>query len=927
MNKQNFVANYLQCNPNVNLFFVTETWMKPEFDDSIICPKDFNVYRADRVHTKGGGVLVLFKKGLHVTHVTSLTQSTDEFELLCVDLFVDTNKLRFICVYLPPAFASDLGVVKKVCKTISNLSNSSRKIFILGDFNLPNINWETLEEGNDSEIDPVKAHEYFVHFCLKNCLQQFVTEATHTKGNILDILLCNPPSRDLLLNVDVNPPLSTTCDHNLVSFSIRASRTSVDNASEYPNFRKGNYERININLGRLNWNSLLPTDMDIQSSYNSFISSLQVSIHENIPVVKPRKYKNKIPGHLKALLRDKTKLYRQSKLDSTLKYAYRKKSKEYDAAVLKWNDETESKICNSPSQNKFYSFINSRLNSKPSFPPLFDENGHLIFTDVDKVNTFNKYFQKVFTKDDRRPPQLSKKKTGTMPSFTITEDDVATAVKNMKDKLSRTPEDIPIYFIKRTLSSYLPFLVSMYNKILQTSVIPTQWKTSLITPVHKKGDRCSPKNYRPISLTSTFSRIFESILYSKILDHLFKNNLLSPHQFGFLPLRSSCSQLLSCISSWFHSLSQDKPTHIIYTDISKAFDSVSHSKLLLVLKSYGINSSVISWIKNFLSERSQQVVINSEVSSPLAVFSGVPQGSIIGPLMFLIYINDIAEFSSSLGENGGVSLFADDTKIFSPDPNKLQTVLDQMNSWLSSRQLDLAPHKCYSLTTCISSRKPQAKPSFSINNCTISPAPKMKDLGITVSCDLKWNHHVKNIAKNASFASHQLLKSIRTRNIWTLIKLYKTYIRPKLEYNTPVWSSNKDIKKIEGVQVRFTKYIFRRCGIPFTSYEDRLYKLNLKSLKHRRIIYDLLLTYKIINGLSDMKFSDFFVFRSTQYNLRGNPNKINTIFKQNSDQWRSSFFNRAVKYWNALPENVASSSSLQIFKSKIRSINLDSLTK
>ena len=295
--------------------------------------------------------------------------------------------------------------------------------------------------------------------------------------------------------------------------------------------------------------------------------------------------------------------------------------------------------------------------------------------------------------------------------------------------------------------------------------------------------------------------------------------------------------------------------------------------------------------------------------------------------MFLIYINDIAEFSSSLGENGGVSLFADDTKIFSPDPNKLQTVLDQMNSWLSSRQLDLAPHKCYSLTTCISSRKPQAKPSFSINNCTISPAPKMKDLGITVSCDLKWNHHVKNIAKNASFASHQLLKSIRTRNIWTLIKLYKTYIRPKLEYNTPVWSSNKDIKKIEGVQVRFTKYIFRRCGIPFTSYEDRLYKLNLKSLKHRRIIYDLLLTYKIINGLSDMKFSDFFVFRSTQYNLRGNPNKINTIFKQNSDQWRSSFFNRAVKYWNALPENVASSSSLQIFKSKIRSINLDSLTK
>ena len=205
----------------------------------------------------------------------------------------------------------------------------------------------------------------------------------------------------------------------------------------------------------------------------------------------------------------------------------------------------------------------------------------------------------------------------------------------------------------------------------------------------------------------------------------------------------------------------------------------------------------------------------------------------------------------------------------------------------------------------------------------------MKDLGITISSDLKWCNHVKNVVKNASFASHQLLKSIRTKNIWTLLKLYKTYIRPKLEFNTPVWCPylNKDVDKIEGVQGRITKYIFLRCGTPFSSYEDRIFKLNLKSLKQRRIIYDLIQIYKIINNLSDLTFSDFFVYRPMKYNLRGNSVKIDTNFKHNSDEWRSSFFNRVVKYWNSLPDSVASSSSLQIFKTKIKTIDLDILTK
>ena len=182
-----------------------------------------------------------------------------------------------------------------------------------------------LDEGNDPEKNHVKPHEYFVQFCLKNCLRQFVTEATHVKGNILDVLLCNPSTRDLLLSVDVKPPLSTSCDHNLVSFSIRTAYTNTNKANAYPNYRKGDYESINNSLGAMNWENLLETDVSVQSSYNSFVASLQTSINENIPIVQPRKSKEKIPRHLKTLLKEKIKLYRQSKSDSSLKSIYKKK--------------------------------------------------------------------------------------------------------------------------------------------------------------------------------------------------------------------------------------------------------------------------------------------------------------------------------------------------------------------------------------------------------------------------------------------------------------------------------------------------------------------------------------------------------------------------------------------------------------------------
>ena len=221
------------------------------------------------------------------------------------------------------------------------------------------------------------------------------------------------------------------------------------------------------------------------------------------------------------------------------------------------------------------------------------------------------------------------------------------------------------------------------------------------------------------------------------------------------------------------------------------------------------------------------------------MYSGVPQGSVIGPLLFIIFINNIVTCVAD--SNVGISMFADDTKLFSTCPTELQSSIDSGTSWLLNHKLKLANHKCHILN--IRKQHVSNHSQFTIENDTVQSKPAIKDLGVYVSHDLKWASHINYVYNNAAQYSYQILKTFRSKNIWTYKKLLLTYIRPKLEYNTPVWSPylKKDVDKIERVQRYFTKQIFFRCNVPFNSYQDRLYKLNIKSLQHRRIKFDLII--------------------------------------------------------------------------------------
>ena len=408
-----------------------------------------------------------------------------------------------------------------------------------------------------------------------------------------------------------------------------------------------------------------------------------------------------------------------------------------------------------------------------------------------------------------------------------------------------------------------------------------------------------------------------------MLEHMYFHNLLSENQFGFLPQHSACSQLLCVLNIWFRAFENNESTDIIYTDIAKTFDSVCHNKLITVLSAYGFRGKILTWIKSFLSNRLQYVSINNQCSTPLLVISGVPQGSILGPLLFVVYINDIVDITPLSNSHNGLYLYADDAKRFDIGSNfvNLQAAVDKLSTWLQKRLLDLAASKCDHL--CVTHARLTAPDnSFYIGRHKIRNVSFVKDLGIFIGKDLKFSYHINCILRSASLCTYQILRSFSTKNVWILLQAFMCYVRPKLEYCTCVWNLylKNDILLLESIQKRFTRDICIRCNIPFASYLDRLHILGIKSLEYRRVEFDLILMYKICYHLSDLHFDNYFVFRDAGYNLRHHSLSVQTLQQCKHNQYQHLFFNRIVNIWNRLPDDVVIASSLSFLSTISRTL-------
>ena len=356
------------------------------------------------------------------------------------------------------------------------------------------------------------------------------------------------------------------------------------------------------------------------------------------------------------------------------------------------------------------------------------------------------------------------------------------------------------------------------------------------------------------------------------------------------------------------------PTDAIYLDLSKAFDTVPHKKLIHKLKGYGIGGHILDWITDFLSDRSQYVSVNGTSSSETPVTSGVPQGSVLGPILFIYYINDMPDVVDNF-----IKIFADDAKtsndIKSVDDSAcLQTSLDKLSSWTDDWGVNFNCGKCGVMHL----GKNNPKHKYTINGTPLNETVLEKDLGVWVDPLLNFEEHINKTVKKARQISGLIIRTISFKSKDIMIPLYKSLVRPILEYGNAVWSPylKKNKLLIEGVQRRFTKCI---VGVKDMEYEDRLKFLNLPSLEYRRLRGDLIETFKLCRGFYDPVSTSSLFELNSLVNTRTNGFKLTKI-NTNLDQFKYFFTNRIVNAWNGLPSGVVHAESVNSFKNAIDKI-------
>jgi hypothetical protein len=918
-NKLHYLHNLLE-NCNLDIILITETWLNKNTPDSLLLNgKNFKIYRNDR-NSKGGGSLILVRNNIHSLQ-THLNIPIDllNTEITCVDVFASSieQKIRFACIYHPPCAAISILKTKALCKLIYKITSTCDSTCIIaGDFNLPLINWSIPISFGDS------SHDLFVETCSANALTQLVSGNTRL-NNLLDLILTNNSKN--VFNIETIAPFTSTCDHCMIIFNCNLEKYKPYKKTIKYNFFKADYNSIISDLQNVNWYLLAKQNQDVETFWQTICNFLNLSISSHVPLTFNKK-NNIQPLAIRKLASKKRTLYRDYKRTGNTSALVKFKicSRLYDAEVHKNCISREKDLVVKSNIAKFYSFVNKKSKCYNSVAPLLQTDGSLITDDCEKSQLLNNFFGSVFVTDNGIAPVIDlPKHTNSLSNIIFSYNSVVSHLQKLPPKSSKSPDGYPAIFLKSIANVIaIPFSI-LFEMSMSKNVIPRIWKTAIICPIFKKGNPSLSTNYRPISMTCIVCKIMESIITESVTSYLLLNNFISVHQYGFLKRRSTCTQMLTTLNEWTTAVNNKKIVDIIYIDFEKAFDTVSHSKLLFKLRCYGIKYELLNWVTNFLTNRSQRVCINDSYSNSIHVKSGIPQGTVLGPILFLIFINDI---TSCIEGDCGIKLFADDSKLYQArkDGNNINLVntLKRISEWSNNCQLNISTKKCFHLRY---GKILLPEHSYLLDIDTpIESIDSIQDIGIFISSDMKFSKHCSHIASKASSCAYLLLKSFISNDSQLLIRAYKVYIRPILESCTPVWNPYllKDIRRVEKVQKNYTRIICKRCCIPYKDYASRLDIFNLDSLECRRIKFDLLMTYKIMHNLVDLPSSEFFTLAPTHYSTRCHSQKLSSRNNYINDIRRFFFSERVTKIWNSLPDYVVYSSSLSIFKSNLKTCNI-----
>ncbi len=693
------------------------------------------------------------------------------------------------------------------------------------------------------------------------------------------------------------------------------------------NFRLANFEGLRKYLKEIDWELERETSHDhdseppnIDSYYDKFLNILHSGQDTFIPVRKNRNIKNDPPWmneRIKFLIGRQKGIYRKIKRgDENLRNEYNQIKREVKKYIRRAKRQLEIKAAKEAKTNPKVFYNLYKTQSKDRIGPLKNVDGQITSANDEMGMIFNQFFSSVFTDEileqvPMAPLMFNELHNNGLTDILVSKEEVINEVHCLKKHKSPGPDEVFARTLKECSKEVSEQLTNIFNKSLELGEVPETWKQANVVPIYKnKGDRSLASNYRPISLTSTVGKLLESIIAKHIRKHLDRYGLINESQHGFTKGRSCLTNLLSFYSEVYKAVDNGKAYDIIYLDFSKAFDRVPHERLIRKVEAHGIRGNISKWIKAWLTGRRQRVSINGTKSEWADVKSGVPQGSVLGPLLFIIYINDLdTEINSRL------SKFADDTKIgraihSDDDANALQRDLDNLCEWTDKWQMRFNTEKC----KVINVGRTNDNNNYKLVNDTISHSSCERDLGVMVTKDLKPRQQCIKVRNKANRILGFISRSVSNRTDKVILQLYLALVRPHLDYAVQFWcpAYKMDIHSLESVQRRMTKMIHSIRNLP---YEERLKRLNLHSLERRRVRGDLIEVYKWMTGINKGDIGSILIVNQ-ENRTRNNGFKLDK-FKFKREIGKNWFGNRVVDEWNKLPNEIITAKTVSSFKNRL----------
>lgn len=899
---------------------ISETWLTNE-TANLIKLNNYNFVYKNRTNKRGGGVGMFIKQDVKYIENDDSIFDDDDIDMLCVDIEEQSTSpgktLKVIAIYRPPNYKFEFFINK--IELILNHLKPSDNTLIIGDLNV-----NLLDNNSNNSKD-------FQNLLFSHCYSPLInlpTRITSNTSSLIDNIFTN-----LHQYCESGIIVSDFSDHFPVYAIIENFKTvSIDDQISKRKINKMTTFLIKEALSIETWQSVI-NEHNIDVACSKFYKILNEILDKYAPL-RPQKRKNKkawITNDIIKLSHKQYKLYKKAisspNIVNVKKYRQFRNyftSMKRKAEKIYFQQKFEEAKRSSKQKWVIINEIMNRNTNNNNINKLKVDN-KIVENTEEICNIFNKYFIDVTEKLLENQIIRNELKINSVISKSVymdstNEEEVMSIVKNLSNKKSTSDDMLSNNLLKKIIQEIVVPITYIFNLSITQGIFPNCFKISKIIPIYKKGSKLEMSNYRPISLLSPLSKVLEKIIFIRITSFLTVNKLLNENQYGYRAQHSTELAVLQLAQNVMNNLNEKILTVGVFIDLSKAFDVINHDILIKKLHAHGIRGIVNAWFKSYLMNREQYVTIKSHFSTKLGIISGVPQGSILGPLLFLIYMNDLQQVT-----NANLLLYADDTNIFFPtkDPvNDLESInssLEKISTWFINNKLIINYSKCNYILfgpKILTNLIPDI--DIRINNKGIPRTTHTKFLGVTIKDNLSWDLHIHSLSNKINKTLGVINKINFKINRSIIIDLYYSLIFPHLIYCCLIWGNSPDVhlKQLSKCQNRFIRILLNLH--PFSHTSEYYPKLKILNIKHLYIYHVSIFIFKFLRHQLPAFYKNFFTFGN---NVQSRTTRHTQLFY--NPPARIKLLCLSLKHtgpgiWETLPLDIKDSISLHLFKNKLK---------